>query len=156
MLWSRFLSFDFSLSTYFLTIHTCHWTKMTAIVHTCHWSKMTAIVHACHWSKMTATVHTCHWTKMTAISIYNTFLPIDLASTSYPYMYVYVNCRKLFQTIYTNWIPFTSLTPPHFCACPKPGPRFLSLLCHCHFCTQWFEVGGGCLFYWYWVFTITA
>jgi hypothetical protein len=102
MLWSRFLSFDFSLSTNFLTIHTCHWTKMTAIVHTCHWSKMTSIVHACHWSKMTATVHTCHWTKMTAISIYNTFLPIDLASTSYPYMYVYVNCRKLFQTIYTG------------------------------------------------------
>jgi hypothetical protein len=39
-------------------------------------------------------------------------------------------CRRL---IYEEWrvgIQLMALTPPHFCACPKPVPRFLSVCTH--------------------------
>jgi hypothetical protein len=42
---------------------------------------------------------------------------------------------------------FTDLTLPHFCACPKSGPRFSST-CQGIFGVSWFGVRGSCLFCW--------
>ena len=33
-------------------------------------------------------------------------------------------------------IPLTCLTPPHCCACPKPGPRFPTSYCRGPVCVQ--------------------
>ena len=48
-------------------------------------------------------------------------------------------------------IPLTSLTPPHFYACPKPGPGFpmshvIVFLCS----VSSVKMRGNCSFYWYW------
>ena len=39
------------------------------------------------------------------------------------------------------WISLTNLTPPHFCACPKPGPGFLTTYVYCALCcVQWVQL----------------
>jgi hypothetical protein len=37
-------------------------------------------------------------------------------------------------------IPYTSLTPPHFCACPKPGPGFPKSYDVGFFSVQWISL----------------
>ena len=43
--------------------------------------------------------------------------------------------------------PLTGLNPPHFCACPKPGPGFQ--LTNGLVCVQWYDVSSYSLS-WYW------
>jgi len=47
-------------------------------------------------------------------------------------------------------IALTGLCLPHCCACPKPGPGFLSHMLWSFFCVQWFEIKNGCSFCLYW------
>ena len=50
-------------------------------------------------------------------------------------------------------IPLESLTPPHFCACPKPGAGFPMLYVMVFFivCVQWVNMRSDCSFCWnYW------
>jgi hypothetical protein len=40
------------------------------------------------------------------------------------------------------------ITPPHVCACPKPGPEFPTSDVEVFFSVQWAKVTGNCLFCW--------
>jgi hypothetical protein len=48
---------------------------------------------------------------------------------------------------YCHGISLTGLTPPHFCACPKPGPGFPTSYV-VFFSVQWAKVTGNCSLCW--------
>jgi hypothetical protein len=49
-----------------------------------------------------------------------------------------------------SWLPLTSLTLPHCCACPKPRPGFpMSCVMHDLFCVQGVKLRCDCSFYWW-------
>jgi hypothetical protein len=68
--------------------------------------------------------------------IYVLLLEIQLSRGEDFRLFIYVPLLEIQLSRGEDWIPLTGLTPPHFCACPKPGPEFPTSYVVGFFCVQ--------------------
>ena len=68
------------------------------------------------------------------------------------YLYMYCRCRSSYQEGRVG-IQLTGLTPPHFCACSKPGPWFPTSYVVVFFVfseLRWEVIVPICWYWWKW------
>ena len=120
-------------------------------------NKMTNIGHLKHRnsSKLTMSIY---WPCNCTVHVYAVILFCD---SMWSFWVEADLCSFLVVCLYCRWrsnyqegwagITLTSLIPPHFCACPKPGPGLpTSYVVVFLYAVSSVTIRGDCLFCWYW------